>query len=79
VQELCSIANVERARRLPPEIPTHEVLIGTSPLVRDTLTAELVARHPASFPLVPELESLLPHQHGTDVDGLFHSDPFESP
>lgn len=44
----------ERAKHVSPEITEQQVLIASSPLVKNTLTAELVFRYPASFPWISE-------------------------
>lgn len=54
LRELSAVVAEERNKRLSFEITEQQVLIASSPLVKNTLTAELVVRHPASFPWISE-------------------------
>lgn len=54
LRELCTVVADERTKHPYSAITEQEVLIASSPLIRNTLTAELVVRYPASFPLVSE-------------------------
>ena len=61
LQDLCSMATTERAQYLPPQISSQDIMPGSSKLMRDTLTAELTFRYPATFPWISETDhALLP-------------------
>ena len=53
----------ERGIRRPAELPLLDHIRAQSPFMKDSLTTELVIRHPSAFPFIPETEATINQKH----------------